>query len=85
MNSKHISMGWMILIALMMALIAFFGARPESVQAYEALNSRPCEVQMFFCNNQGKTLVREIQKLESGMATLLDVSYAAIGNPHISQ
>jgi hypothetical protein len=109
MNSKHISIGWIILIAFLVALLAFFGVRPESAQAYEDPNEKPlqmvglangqtarlnmvnigdpnqspCEVQMVFYDSLGKALARDVQKLEPGMATFLDLSYATVGDPHI--
>jgi hypothetical protein len=44
-------------------------------------NLNPCEVQMVFYDSQGKALARDIQKLEPGMATFFDRSYAAVGDP----
>ncbi len=107
MNSKVISIGWMILIALIMALFAFFAIQAPSAQAYEDPNEKPfpmiglakgqtarlnmvnvgdpnqetCEAQMVFFDSQGRTRSRDVQKLEPGMATFLDLSYAAIGDP----
>lgn len=46
-------------------------------------NVSPCEVQMVFYDSQGKALARDVQKLDPGMATFLDLSYAAVGNPNI--
>ncbi len=46
-------------------------------------NVEPCEVQMVFYDSQGKELASDIQKLDPGMATFLDLSYAAIGNPNL--
>jgi hypothetical protein len=46
-------------------------------------NVSPCEVQMVFYDSQGKALARDVQMLDPGMATFLDLSYAAIGNPNI--
>ena len=46
-------------------------------------NVSPCEVQMVFYDSQGKTLARDAYKLEPGMATFLDLSYAEVGNPNI--
>src|SRR5215216_2357714 len=41
MNRRNLSISWIILIALMIALIAFFSTRPESAQAYEDPNEKP--------------------------------------------
>jgi hypothetical protein len=38
---------------------------------------------MVFYDSQRKALARDVQKLESGMATFLDLSYAAVGSSHI--
>ena len=46
-------------------------------------NISPCEVQMVFYDSQGKMLSRDIQKLEPGMATFLDLRYAEVGDPTI--
>jgi hypothetical protein len=109
MNSKSNLIVWIILIALMLALIASFAARTETVQAYEDPNEKPfpmvglakgqtarlnmvnigdpnlnpCEVQMGFYDSQGKALLRGVQKLEPGMATFLDLSYASAENPNL--
>jgi|SRR6266498_2391352 len=109
MNSKNISIRWMTLTALGIALVFFFGARTEPAQAYEDPNEKPfpmvglakgqtarlnmvnigdpnlnpCEVQMVFYDSQGKALARDVQRLDPGMATFLDLSYAAVGNPNI--
>src|SRR6266508_3836999 len=107
MNSRNVLMRLISLTALMIALIAFFGARPERVQAYEDPNeklmpmvglangqtarlnvvnigdpnSSPCEVQMVFYDGQGKALASDIQKLDPGVATFLDLHYSDVGDP----
>ncbi|HEX9386869.1 MAG TPA: hypothetical protein VF918_11165, partial [Anaerolineales bacterium] len=42
-----------------------------------------CEVQMVFYDSQGKALASDVQKLDPGMATFLDLNYAAIGDPNV--
>ena len=42
----------------------------------------PCEVQMVFYDSQGKALARDVQKLDPGVATFLDVGYSDIGDPN---
>lgn len=109
MNSNNISIRWMTLTALGIALVFFFGAHAKPAQASEDPNEKPlpmvglakgqtarlnvvnigdpnvspCEVQMVFYDSQGKELARDIQKLDPGMATFLDLSYAAIGDPNL--
>jgi hypothetical protein len=109
MNSRNVLMRLISLTTLVIALMFFFGARPDRVQAYEDPNeklmpmvglargqtarlnvvnigdpnSSPCEVQMVFYDGQGKALARDVQRLDPGMATFLDLSYAAIGNPNL--
>jgi hypothetical protein len=46
-------------------------------------NLNPCEVEMVFYDNQGNALASATQKLDPGVATFLDLSYAAVGNPNI--
>jgi hypothetical protein len=38
---------------------------------------------MVFYDSYGKTLARDAQKLEPGIATFLDLSYAEVGDPTI--
>ena len=109
MNSRNVLMRLISLTTLVIALMFFFGARPERVQAYEDPNEKlmpmvglakgqtarlnmvnigdpnlnPCEVQMVFYDSQGKALASDVQKLDPGMATFLDLNYAAIGDPNV--
>src|SRR6266545_7991577 len=46
-------------------------------------NLEPCEVQMVFYDSQGEALARDVQKLDPGVATFLDLGYSAVGNPNI--
>ena len=43
----------------------------------------PCEVQMVFYDSQGKALASDVQKLDPGVATFLDLGYGDIGDPTI--
>ena len=45
-------------------------------------NLEPCEVQMLFYDSQGKALARDVQKLDPGVATFLDLGYSDIGDPN---
>src|SRR6266545_2362933 len=46
-------------------------------------NVEPCEVQMVFYDSQGKALARDVQKLDPGVATFLDLGYSDVGDPTI--
>jgi len=109
MNNKNISIRWMTLTALGIALVFFLGARSQTAQAFDTTDDKPspmfglakgqtarlnvvnigdpnqdsCQVQMIFYDNEGKQLALDSQKLDPGIATFLDLSYADIGNPNI--
>jgi len=44
-------------------------------------NLEPCEVQMVFYDSQGEALARDVQKLDPGVATFLDLGYSDVGDP----
>jgi|SRR5215510_2427844 len=46
-------------------------------------NSDSCQVQMTFYDNEGKQLALDVQKIDPGVATFLDLSYNDVGDPHI--
>jgi hypothetical protein len=46
-------------------------------------NQEPCEVQMVFYDSQGKALARDVQKLDPGVATFLDLGYGDVGDPNL--
>ena len=46
-------------------------------------NQGSCQVQMTFYDNEGKQLALDVQKIDPGIATFLDLSYNDVGDPHI--